>query len=253
MQVISHRIRTQAGSSLVEGTVGLCIVIATLTLSLLLIAFIGVVVFYKLKLAAVTTQTAAYASSIAYPSTVAWNHNEQVSYDMTPLQTQAVQYANNALTTTGLISARPPNISVQYSPLNADVLSVSVIITLTGLPLLQGTPLPGWLKMTDSATGVARYDQPPNLTSFWQPTPTTGGGYQLYMPGYSWTSSSASGVANNNDVMNLRSPYFNTAPTIIKMGIPSSGSGDPTLGPGYIGEGQETGHDPAPSFNSSTF
>jgi hypothetical protein len=241
---VSNRRRSQHGQTLAESGVALWVLTLTIILFLMLVASIGTVIFYKMKLALVTTQAAAYGSSIVIPSTVTWNHNQQVGFNMNALQVKTTQYTQNLLTQMGLTASTTgtaPVVTVTYQPIVADAIAVNVNVKLTSIPLFKGTVLPEFISMQDSATGISRYDQPPNLSCLVVPNTPAPLVTHIYMGGYGWAPGGATGDSGN-DVMKLRP--FASGPQTILMGIPSAGSGCPGTGPGFIGECYDSGVSP---------
>ncbi|HEY9790456.1 MAG TPA: hypothetical protein V6D22_08660 [Candidatus Obscuribacterales bacterium] len=233
-----RRQKATKGAILVESALSLFVIFTVFIGSVLLLLNVGVVIYYKMKLATVTTQTAAYAASLVTPSTLTFVHNQTVGANYSAATTAVTGYANAALNTVGLTGSGAPSVTVNYSPLDGDVLWVNVFITVSGVPLVgNGTILPAKLDLTDTACSIARYDQTPVNNQFiihgTTPAPPGGQDASLYMPGYGWVPGGNSG-APNYDVMNLRSSYFSTSPTIIPMAIPSTGDG-------YFSEYVDTG------------
>jgi len=235
-------LRSARGQVIAESAVALFVMFIVFVGSILLLLNVGCVIYYKMKLAMVTTQTAGYAASIATPSSLTWLHNQNVGANFAGLSAQATQYANTALKNMGLNgnTANPPAVTVVYGPLAGDVWWANVFITVPQVPLVgDGSIVPYRMDLSDSACAMARYDQVPVPNQFILPgeTPATPGGQDasLYMGGYGWVAGGAAGMPPY-DQQNLRSSYFSPAPTIIKMGVPTGGklseywdAGGPTM------------------------
>jgi hypothetical protein len=223
----THFARNARGSQLLEGVSGFYLLLFTFVLLLILLLNVGTLTYYKMKLSLVTTRAAAYASSIIYPSSASWLHNQQRTADLTVLSAQSTAYANTLLQQAGLAapaSQSPPQVTVTYGPLVADTLSANVAIKLTSLPIFgRGIVLPAFMALQDSAFGVARYDQPPGVLCLVAPGTPPNSVSSVYMPGYGWAPDGGAGAAPN-DVMRLRTNCFSHAPQIIPLGVPSAGS-----------------------------
>lgn len=230
-----QRGRNQFGSEIVEGVVGIGLILAILIMSLFLILDTFVVILYKIKLAIVTTQVAAYASSLIYPSDAAWGsaltkNAPDMANENNPFTRKTIAYANTLLTNAGLTAnnGSPPKIKVSYAPLSTATETVNVQIQLGSLSLLNsGQLLPSWISLQDSATGVARYLRSRDFLMAVVNGPLL---YNIDIPTYGYPASST--IANPLNGMKLRP--FNQAPQIVTMGIPSNNSGHASPGTGYF-------------------
>lgn len=152
--------RPETGGTLVEGVIGLVLIVAAGIGMALFLANIGLSVYYKEKLGFVANQTAAYAASI----------------DGEGVQEKAKQYAEALLRGTGM---NPWDLKCDVSSVSLPDGQVGTQVKLTNtFSLIQSgvTYLPGIVRLSDQAVASAATGALGKLIGYWRVQSATGGG-----------------------------------------------------------------------------
>lgn len=185
---MKHKTRNNRGYGLLEGSVGLMLVIGATLAALVLVFNVCSAFYHKLKLSIAASEGAIYAAKIVTPSLYTWNHCYRQpivgSVAETHFAPRAKAYIEELMHRIGL----PPAalIRVEYSDLypSPGLITVRVTITENGLTMFgNGSLYPSSITLKESAAAVIKNDQPPALLCL-RSTNSPGSSEELAIPAY---------------------------------------------------------------------
>ncbi len=184
------RIRKSNGSGIVEGAVGICLVISALVIAAVFLANVGLVTFYKQKVGFCSSQLAATAAEeIASP----FFKDEQAVEDDITTKMKALLAAN------GLGKGKLSDWKVTHdTTVLESPIAVSFKITVSGLKVIS-SPLPFGLKlavpssMSDTAAALIDPTRPRFCTEMVSECSQAGGGVGVAV----WVPTYAGGTYEN--------------------------------------------------------